>query len=45
MEEGPAERNDKAPQGGANVWCRVCYAKYFGPKGLGVGLSLPETMR
>lgn len=45
LEEGPAERNSAAPQGGANVWCRICYAKYFGPKNLGVGLSLPETMR
>ncbi|ETS63054.1 hypothetical protein PaG_02829 [Moesziomyces aphidis] len=45
LEEGPAEKNPAAPQGGANVWCRICYAKYFGPKNLAVGLSLPETMR
>ncbi|SJX61932.1 uncharacterized protein SRS1_12923 [Sporisorium reilianum f. sp. reilianum] len=45
LEEGPAEKNAAAPQGGANVWCRICYAKYFGPKNLAVGLSLPETMR
>ncbi|CDS82274.1 uncharacterized protein SPSC_03093 [Sporisorium scitamineum] len=45
LEEGPAEKNPAAPQGGANVWCRICYAKFFGPKNLAVGLSLPETMR
>lgn len=45
LEEGPAEKNPAAPQGGANIWCRICYAKYFGPKNLAVGLSLPETMR
>ncbi|SNX83031.1 uncharacterized protein MEPE_01737 [Melanopsichium pennsylvanicum] len=45
LEEGPVNGSEgKAPKGGANVWCRICYAKYFGPKGLGVGLSLPDTM-
>ncbi|KAJ9478069.1 hypothetical protein PHBOTO_001654 [Pseudozyma hubeiensis] len=46
LEEGPVgAASGKVGEGGANVWCRICYAKYFGPKGLGVGLSLPETMR
>ncbi|PWY98443.1 hypothetical protein BCV70DRAFT_201757 [Testicularia cyperi] len=46
LEEGPAQldKHPAAPQSGANVWCRICYAKYFGPKNLAVGLSLPETM-
>lgn len=48
LEEGPVGGGgvgSGAPKGGANVWCRICYAKYFGPKNLAVGLSLPETMR
>lgn len=47
LEEGPigGGRGTGAPEGGANVWCRTCYAKWFGPKNLAVGLSLPETMR
>ncbi|PWN50441.1 hypothetical protein IE53DRAFT_368916, partial [Violaceomyces palustris] len=43
LEEGPVERSTRLERGEANIWCRVCYAKYFGPKGLGVGLSLPES--
>ncbi|SPO35271.1 uncharacterized protein PSFLO_00742 [Pseudozyma flocculosa] len=41
LEEGPVDRTYK---GGANIWCRVCYAKYFGPKNLAVGFSLPDTL-
>ncbi|KAK0566296.1 hypothetical protein OC861_003297 [Tilletia horrida] len=50
LEEGPANAAEVAaqinPQGGrpANVWCRICYAKHFGPKGLGVGLSVPDAI-
>lgn len=29
LEEGPAGE----VKSGCNTWCRVCYAKYFGPKG------------
>ncbi|KAN0066573.1 hypothetical protein ACQY0O_000667 [Thecaphora frezii] len=42
LEEGPIDRAYKGD--GANVWCRTCYAKYFGPKNLAVGLSLPDTL-
>lgn len=24
-----------------NIYCRVCYKKYFGPRGIGVGMSFP----
>ncbi|PWN99636.1 hypothetical protein FA09DRAFT_316053 [Tilletiopsis washingtonensis] len=40
LEEGPVEQVQKAA---CNVWCRTCYAKRFGPRGIGVGgISLPE---
>lgn len=43
LEEGPLSET-YANQ--TNIWCRTCYAKRFGPKGIGVaGMSLPETMR
>ncbi|KAL9932440.1 hypothetical protein V8E36_008557 [Tilletia maclaganii] len=51
LEEGPADGAELAarlnPAGGlgANIWCRNCYAKHFGPKGIGVGMSVPEGLR
>ncbi|CAD6885882.1 unnamed protein product [Tilletia laevis] len=50
LEEGPAHGGELAttlhPQGGkgANVWCKNCYAKHFGPKGIGVGMSVPDSL-
>ncbi|KDN39248.1 hypothetical protein K437DRAFT_276075 [Tilletiaria anomala UBC 951] len=40
LEEGPTDQVAK----GCNTWCRTCYAKYFGPKGIKVGMSLPEGL-
>lgn len=43
LEEGPLSATYGNP---TNIWCRTCYAKRFGPKGIGVaGMSLPETMK
>lgn len=43
LEEGPLSATYEFP---TNVWCRTCYAKRFGPKGIGVaGMSLPENMK
>ncbi|PWN87074.1 cysteine and glycine-rich protein 2 [Acaromyces ingoldii] len=45
LEEGPAEAANGADVQ-CNIWCRTCYAKRFGPKGIGVaGMSLPEMQR
>ncbi|KAE8244397.1 hypothetical protein A4X13_0g6624 [Tilletia indica] len=50
LEEGPADGAEVAtmlnPRGGkgANIWCKNCYAKHFGPKGIGVGMSVPESL-
>ncbi|PWN43111.1 hypothetical protein IE81DRAFT_322831 [Ceraceosorus guamensis] len=46
LEEGPIGAEEHAAEGerGCNVWCRTCYKKLFGPKGIGVaGMSLPEA--
>jgi LIM domain len=43
LEEGPLSATYEFP---TNVWCRTCYAKRFGPKGIGVaGMSLPENAK
>jgi hypothetical protein len=43
LEEGPLSATYGNP---TNIWCRTCYAKRFGPKGIGVaGMSLPEMMK
>ncbi|PWN34005.1 uncharacterized protein FA14DRAFT_123411 [Meira miltonrushii] len=43
LEEGPLSATYEFP---TNVWCRTCYAKRFGPKGIGnAGMSLPENAR
>jgi hypothetical protein len=43
LEEGPPSA---MYENQTNIWCRTCYAKRFGPKGIGVaGMSLPEMMK
>ncbi|UZJ53022.1 hypothetical protein CBS101457_002342 [Exobasidium rhododendri] len=43
MEEGPPSATYENQ---TNIWCRTCYAKRFGPKGIGnAGMSLPEMMK